>query len=208
MPTVFIYINPFFTVFETSGDSPPQRWTTGAATEPAALAVDQGDGLWDISFIGMIANGAEPFEAGVDPVFRVFHQNRGVFTGASITTLNGSAVTSCEDPPTVTDSGTALDYAGTALDYAGSSGDDAGSSCDDAGSSCDDAGSSCDDAGTSFHHAQAPTTTIDVSASSTLPETGVGDAARISAPLGLALLLAGVAALGGAALIGDRRRRQ
>lgn len=193
MPTVFIYTNPFFTVFETSGDSPPQRWTTAAATEPAALAVDQGDGLWDISFIGMIANGAEPFEAGVDPVFRVFHQNRGVFTGASITTLNGSAVTSCEDPPTVTT-------------QAPPSTTQAPPSTTQAPPVTTQAPPVTTQAPPST--TQAPTTTIDVSASSTLPETGVGDAARISAPLGLALLLAGVAALGGAALIGDRRRRQ
>ena len=55
-----------------------------------------------------------------------------------------------------------------------------------------------------------PTTTVGptVAPSSTLPETGLGDALRVSAPLGLGLFLAGLIALGGAALIGDRRRRQ
>ncbi len=53
----------------------------------------------------------------------------------------------------------------------------------------------------------APTTTTTLAAtSSTLPITGVGDFIRVSAPLGLGLLLAGVVALGGAALVGDRRR--
>ena len=53
----------------------------------------------------------------------------------------------------------------------------------------------------------ASTTTV-AATSSTLPATGIGDAVRISAPLGLGLLLAGALALGGAALIGDRRRRR
>ena len=51
----------------------------------------------------------------------------------------------------------------------------------------------------------APTTTS-IAPTSTLPETGVGDALRVSMPVGLGLLLAGLVALGGAALIGDRRR--
>ena len=53
----------------------------------------------------------------------------------------------------------------------------------------------------------APATTA-VPTSSTLPATGVGNAVRISAPLGLGLLLAGLLALGGGTLIGARRRRQ
>ena len=51
-----------------------------------------------------------------------------------------------------------------------------------------------------------PTTTTAAPTTSTLPETGVGDALRVSMPVGLGLLLAGLVALGGAALIGDRRR--
>ena len=56
----------------------------------------------------------------------------------------------------------------------------------------------------------APTTTVapTVAPSSTLPATGPGDAVRVSAPLGIGLVLAGLVALVGAALIGDRRRRQ
>jgi hypothetical protein len=55
---------------------------------------------------------------------------------------------------------------------------------------------------------EAPTTTVEVSPSSTLPETGVGDALRISAPLGLGFVLAGLAALGTATLIGRLRREE
>ena len=50
----------------------------------------------------------------------------------------------------------------------------------------------------------APTSTV--APSSTLPATGAGDAVRISAPLGLGLLLAGLVALGSAAAFGSRRR--
>ena len=50
------------------------------------------------------------------------------------------------------------------------------------------------------------TTTTQVSATSTLPVTGIGDAIRLSAPFGLAMLVAGLLALGGAALVGGRRR--
>ena len=50
----------------------------------------------------------------------------------------------------------------------------------------------------------APTTTV----APTIPETGVGDIVRVSAPAGLGLILAGLLALAGAALIGRLRREQ
>ena len=59
---------------------------------------------------------------------------------------------------------------------------------------------------TSTSTTTSTTTTTQVSATSTLPVTGIGDAIRLSAPFGLAMLVAGLLALGGAALVGGRRR--
>ena len=52
----------------------------------------------------------------------------------------------------------------------------------------------------------APTTTTSVAPQSTLPATGLGDGVRVSLPVGLGLVLVGLAALGGAAAVGRMRR--
>ena len=215
-PSVFIYTNPFLLVSEFG--TAPQRWQLGAFAAPDDLAISSGDGFWTVVFSGSFVNGTEPFDPGNDPVFRVFHQER---PGNNIQTFDTVPVTRCEalvtttQPPVTTTQPpvTTTQPPVTTTQPPVTTTQPPVTTTQPPVTTTQPPVTTTQLPVTTIQPpvtTAAPTTTVapTVAPSSTLPATGPGDAVRVSAPLGIGLVLAGLVALVGAALIGDRRRRQ
>ena len=166
------------------GTNPRPRWPEGGFSLPLPVVTETSPEVWSIPLVGSVPHGSDPFGAGDE--LEIIDVSTPGAVHYFVDQPQDIPIPACPEEPAVTSTTSAVTSTTSAVTSTTSAVTSTTSSTTSAVTSTTSA-----------------VTSTSVAPTSTLPATGVGEALRISAPLGLGLLLAGLIALGGAALIGD-----